>query len=52
MTFWKPQILTAMVTICILGVMAYIYIPTSAENIVGPAITAIGMLGIKLLEKE
>jgi hypothetical protein len=52
MVFWKPQILTAMIIIGILGVMAYIYTAAWVDQIVPSAITAVGMLGMKLLEKE
>jgi len=49
---WKPQILTAMLCITLIAVLTVVLQPTYLEFIAGGAVTGIGMLGMKLLEKE
>lgn len=49
---WKPQILTAMVLIALIAVVVTVLQPDFVEGAAGGAITGIGMLGMKLLEKE
>ncbi len=48
----KPQILAAMMLVGIMGVLVILFQPEFIAEIAGGAITAIGMLGMKLLEKE
>lgn len=48
----RPQIITAMIIIGIIGVLVILFQPAFIAEIAGGAITAIGMLGMKLLEKE
>lgn len=49
---WKPQILWAMSLIAFLAALVVFLVPDYVEGAVGGAITGIGMLGMKLLEKE
>ena len=50
-TAWKPQIITAMAMIGLIAILVIVKAPDYIELIAGGAITAIGMLGMKLLEK-
>ena len=47
---WRPQILTAMIIIGLIALMVILYAPEHIVEIAGGAITAEGMLGMKLLE--
>ena len=49
---WKPQILCAMTLIASIAALVIFYAPEFVEAAAGGAITGIGMLGMKLLEKE
>lgn len=49
---WKPQILAAMFLIASIASLVIFFAPGFVEGAAGGAITGIGMLGIKLLEKE
>jgi len=49
---WKPQILAAILCITLIAVLTIILQPAYIEFIAGGAVTGIGMLGMKLLEKE
>lgn len=49
---WKPQILTAMALIAAIAALVIFFAPSFVEGAAGGAITGIGMLGMKLLEKE
>ena len=49
---WKPQILVAMTLIAIIAIVVIFAAPNFVEGAAGGAITGIGMLGMKLLEKE
>ncbi len=49
---WKPQILTAMGLIAGIAIAVILQVPQHVVQIAGSAITGIGMLGMKLLEKE
>jgi len=48
----RPQILVAIVAIALIAVLVIVNAPDHIEFIAGGAITAIGMLGMKLLEGE
>jgi|TARA_Y100000310_G_scaffold47731_1_gene44313 hypothetical protein len=48
----KPQVLTALLTIFFIAVLVIILTPQYIDKIVAGALTGIGMLGMKLLEKE
>lgn len=48
----RPQVLAALVSITILSLAAMFLAPDSAKEVVASAVTGIGMLGMKLLEKE
>jgi len=48
---WKPQILWAMTLIAMLAMVVTFIAPEHIVQIVGSAITGVGMLGMKLLEK-
>ncbi len=48
----RPQILVAIIAIAVLGGMVVVLSPGNIEVIAGGAVTAIGMLGMKLLEGE
>jgi len=47
----KPQILCAMMVIGILAGMVILVAPEHITEVVGAAVTGVGMLGMKLLEK-
>ena len=49
---WKPQILWAMTLIALVAALVIFFAPDFVEGAAGGAITGIGMLGMKLLEKE
>lgn len=48
----RPQILVAIVVIAALAGLVVVKAPDQTDKIVGGAITAIAMLGMKLLESE
>lgn len=48
----RPQVLMALFSITVLSGIAMWLSPESAKEIVASAVTGIGMLGMKLLEKE
>ena len=49
---FRPQILVAMGIIGLIAILVIIKAPAHIELIAGGAITAVGMLGMKLLEGE
>ena len=49
---FRPQILTAISAIALMGVLVITLAPDYIEVIVGGCVTGIGMLGMKLLEGE
>jgi|TARA_Y100000310_G_scaffold334175_1_gene413286 hypothetical protein len=51
MTF-RPQILTAIIIMGVLGGMVIVLAPTMIDKIVTGIVTGIGMLGMKLLENS
>tara|TARA_Y100000034_G_scaffold127976_1_gene181766 strand:- start:1042 stop:1203 length:162 start_codon:yes stop_codon:yes gene_type:complete len=48
----KPQVLAAILTIGGLAALVTMLVPDQVDKIVGGAITGVGMLGMKILEKE
>ena len=48
----RPQILVAMLVIGTLGALVIVLVPEHVDKIITGAITALGMLGMKLLEGE
>uniref|UniRef100_A0A6M3K6M7 Uncharacterized protein n=1 Tax=viral metagenome TaxID=1070528 RepID=A0A6M3K6M7_9ZZZZ len=48
---WKPQILASIICISVIALAVIFAAPEYIEVIVGGAVTGIGMLGMKLLEK-
>ena len=48
----RPQILIAIIAIGVLGGMVIVLSPGNIDKVVVGGITAIGMLGMKLLEGE
>ncbi len=46
-----PQVMAAILSIAIIALVVVFRTPDSIKDIINPAITAIGMLGMKLLEK-
>lgn len=49
---WRPQILTAILSIAGMAGMVIYLAPEHINEVVSGAITGIGMLGMKLLESE
>ncbi len=47
-----PQVMAAILTLAVIALVTILLAPNVVEKIVVPAITAIGMLGMKLLEKN
>jgi hypothetical protein len=49
---FRPQILVAMILIGVIAALVILFTPQHTVEIAGAAVTGIGMLGMKLLEKE
>jgi len=49
---WKPQILAAMLILGIIAIVVILLEPDHIEVVAGGCVTGVGMLGMKLLEKE
>ena len=49
---FRPQVFTAMICIALMAGMIIALSPENIEKIVGAAITGIGMLAMKLAERE
>lgn len=49
---FRPQIFTAMLCLAAMGILTIFFAPDYLEIIGGGVVTAIGMLGMKLLEGE
>lgn len=49
---WKPNIFWAITCITIIAVLVVMLAPNYIELIAGGSVTGIGMLGMKLLEKD
>ena len=47
-----PQVMVAILALAILGLTVILIAPDSIGEIVGAVVTGIGMLGMKLLEKN
>jgi len=47
-----PQVMAAILSIAIIALVVIIIAPDQIDKIVGGAITGIGMLGMKLLDKN
>lgn len=47
-----PQLMAAIVTLALIAGLVIFRAPEAIKDIVNPVITAIGMLGMKLLEKN
>tara|TARA_R100001530_G_C4247457_1_gene136947 strand:- start:246 stop:485 length:240 start_codon:yes stop_codon:yes gene_type:complete len=48
----RPQVLAAILSIGTIAIVVVMFTPVHVETIAGGAVTAIGMLGMKLLEGE
>ena len=48
----RPQIMAAMLLITLLAVLVVVLVPQHADKTVGSALTALGMLAMKLIEGE
>lgn len=48
----RPQILTAILAVTILGGLVTWLVPAQVDKVVGGVVATIGMLGMKLLENE
>jgi len=49
---FRPQIFTAMLCLAAMGILTIFFAPSYIEVIAGGVVTALGMLGMKLLEGE
>ncbi len=47
-----PQVMAAILVLATIAIMVILVAPDSIQEIVGAVITGIGMLGMKLLEKN
>ncbi len=47
-----PQVMAAILTLAVIAIVIVFVAPNSIEKIVGSVVTGIGMLGMKLLEKN
>ena len=47
-----PQVMAAILCLAVIGGLTIFIAPTYIKEIVGSIVTAIGMLGMKLLEKN
>lgn len=47
-----PQVMAAIITLAVIALTVIIFAPNSIDKIVGAVVTGIGMLGMKLLEKN
>ncbi len=47
-----PQVMAAILSLAIIAVVVVFVAPESIDKVVGSVITGIGMLGMKLLEKN